>query len=361
MAIARREQLFLCIRDWLVPLFRTRAFFRSAEAPDISVIPPIVLSTKLHTPKMPSQSINLLVSTFPGLRLPSTLCLPVPASSTIADICTVIARHLPTQIQRKVIVTTLTNHQLLSTSNKPLTTLLSNPDDSFLTLRLSVPLCGGKGGFGSQLRAAGGKMSSRKRRQQGEQNGSSRNLDGRRLRTVAEAKALAEYLAIKPEMDKREKEERRKRWQAIVDMAEKKTEEMKDGGKTRLDSKYFETLEETTEKTRMAVLSALAQGQIKNVFGSVTTGSAESDESAETSGDTDDDESDEVPAVGPSEAKKPARRPRAKKLFGWDDDDDMSDDDEDEEDEDEDEQDEGNHEGENLLEQADVGKGKAKA
>jgi len=204
-------------------------------------------------------------------------------------------------------------------------------------------------------------MSSRKRRQQGEQNGSSRNLDGRRLRTVAEAKALAEYLAIKPEMDKREKEERRKRWQAIVDMAEKKTEEMKDGGKTRLDSKYFETLEETTEKTRMAVLSALAQGQIKNVFGSVTTGSAESDESAETSGDTDDDESDEVPAVGPSEAKKPARRPRAKKLFGWDDDDDMSDDDEDEEDEDEDEQDEGNHEGENLLEQADVGKGKAKA
>jgi len=199
-------------------------------------------------------------------------------------------------------------------------------------------------------------MSSRKRRQQGEQNGSSRNLDGRRLRTVAEAKALAEYLAIKPEMDKREKEERRKRWQAIVDMAEKKKEEMKDGGKTRLDSKYFETLEETTEKTRMAVLSALAQGQIKNVFGNVAAGSAESDESAEASGDTDDSEDDEVPAVGPSSAKKSTREPQAKKLFGWDDDEDISDDDEDE-----DEEVNESQEDDIPSEQVSSGKGKAKA
>jgi len=48
-------------------------------------------------------------------------------------------------------------------------------------------------------------MSSKRKRNQGEDNGSSRNLDGRRLRTVNEAKALAEYLAIKPDMAKREK------------------------------------------------------------------------------------------------------------------------------------------------------------
>ena len=41
-----------------------------------------------------------------------------------------------------------------------------------------------------------------------EANGSNRNLDGRRLRTVAEAKRLAEYLALKPEMEAKEKEER---------------------------------------------------------------------------------------------------------------------------------------------------------
>lgn len=171
-------------------------------------------------------------------------------------------------------------------------------------------------------------MSSRKRRQQGEQNGSSRNLDGRRLRTVTEAKALAEYLAIKPEMDKREKEERRKRWQAIVDMAEKKTEEIRDGGKTRLDSKYFETLEETTEKSRMAVLAALEKGQIKDVLGAEAVAKAESDESAEASADTDESEIDEVPAIGPSDTKKTTAAPSAKKFFGWDDDDDMSEDEE---------------------------------
>ena len=54
-------------------------------------------------------------------------------------------------------------------------------------------------------------MSSKRKRNQGENDGSSRNLDGRRIRTVNEAKALAEYLAVKPEMDRRQKEERRRR------------------------------------------------------------------------------------------------------------------------------------------------------
>ena len=52
-------------------------------------------------------------------------------------------------------------------------------------------------------------MSKKKKNQQGEDNGSSRNLDGRRIRTVNEAKALAEYLAIKPDMDRKEKEKRK--------------------------------------------------------------------------------------------------------------------------------------------------------
>jgi len=70
-------------------------------------------------------------------------------------------------------------------------------------------------------------MSSRKKKNQGEANGSSRNLDGRRLRTITEAKALAEYLALKPDMDKKEKEERRKRWQQVVELAEQQQDELK--------------------------------------------------------------------------------------------------------------------------------------
>ena len=72
-------------------------------------------------------------------------------------------------------------------------------------------------------------MSSRKKRSAADPNGSSRNLDGRRLRTITEAKNLATYLATKPEMDRVEKEERRKRWEAVVDLAERREDEMRKG------------------------------------------------------------------------------------------------------------------------------------
>ena len=280
---------------------------------------------------MAPENVNLLLSSFPGLGFPSTLSIPVPTSALVSEIWITIDQRLP-NLNHRLILSTNSNKQLSRTSSKPITSLLSSPDDEFLPLRLSVPLCGGKGGFGSQLRAAGGRMSSRKKRQQGEVNGSSRNLDGRRLRTVNEAKALAEYLAVKPEMDKKEKEERRKRWELIVEMAEKKTDEIKNGTKARLDSKFFEERDEASEKTKQAVLAALDAGDIKEALGM-----RESDESAEDSEDTSDSESDDVPTEGPSE-KKEVKAAQSKTFFGWDEDEDMSDDDEeDDEDEDEDE------------------------
>lgn len=57
---------------------------------------------------------------------------------------------------------------------------------SFVELEIRLAVLGGKGGFGSMLRAQGGKMSARK----GEENNDScRDLNGRRLSTVKEAKA----------------------------------------------------------------------------------------------------------------------------------------------------------------------------
>lgn len=104
-------------------------------------------------------------------------------------------------------------------------------------------------------------MSKKKKTQ--EDNGSSRNLDGRRLRTITEAKALAEYLAIKPDMEKKEKEIRRKRWEQIVEATERKQEEIKYGSKkVGLDGKWVEDKEETNERTREAVLAALKRGAI---------------------------------------------------------------------------------------------------
>jgi hypothetical protein len=58
-------------------------------------------------------------------------------------------------------------------------------EDGPLDLFLNIRVLGGKGGFGSQLRAAGGRMS----RGQPTNNDSCRDLSGRRLSTLKEAKA----------------------------------------------------------------------------------------------------------------------------------------------------------------------------
>ncbi|KAL1792581.1 hypothetical protein ACET3X_009088 [Alternaria dauci] len=156
-------------------------------------------------------------------------------------------------IQNSSYILTTNSRRSVRHDAAPVSSLLSSPADTFLSLRLTVPLCGGKGGFGSILRAQGGRMSSRKKKQ-GDVNGSSRNLDGRRLRTVTEAKVLAEYLAIKPEMEQREKEERRKKWEDIVASTERKQEELQDSrGTARLDGKWVEDKEEAENKTREAI------------------------------------------------------------------------------------------------------------
>lgn len=152
---------------------------------------------------MAPRDINVLVSTFGGLGLPPTVVIRVPASSSASNLRDELRTRMP-DVHSRLILTTNANKQLPDCSDVELSSYLSSENDDFLPLRLGVPLCGGKGGFGSQLRAAGGRMSSRKKKTQDE-NGSSRNLDGRRLRTVNEAKALAEYLAIKPDMDKKER------------------------------------------------------------------------------------------------------------------------------------------------------------
>lgn len=193
-------------------------------------------------------------------------------------------------------------------------------------------------------------MSSRKKRKAGDENASNRNLDGRRIRTINEAKALAEYLAVKPEMDKREKDERRKRWAAVVEMAEKREEEIRSGkGKGRLDGAWVEAKEEAAERTREAVLASLTRGEVRSVLaGAGVEGVKESDSSGSGSEEdgSESEEADEIEGhetvAGPSKVKAELKvaskssgsqaavqAPRT--FFGWDEDEDMSSDDDDEE------------------------------
>lgn len=254
---------------------------------------------------MSPRNINVFVTTFPGLGLPSTLAFPILDDASTTDIQERIAQRLP-ETEFKYILTTLSNKQLVPGPERPLSTLCA-PEDDFISLRLSLPLCGGKGGFGSQLRAAGGRMSSRKKKNQGDENASSRNLDGRRIRTVTEAKALAEYLAIKPEMEAKEKEKRRERWQQIVDAAEQKEHEIKNSSRGRLDGKWVEDKEEVGERTREAVLAAMKAGHFKDNLLGTSHGSATS-EDAEDDDEMDDDEEDN--AAGPSKSSKGKAVPR---------------------------------------------------
>ena len=208
---------------------------------------------------MNSHTINVLLTSFPGLGLPPTLSIPTAATTSISDLTKQLNDRLPITSSR-LVLTTNANRVLQPSSPAPLSSLIANPHDSILPLRLTIPLCGGKGGFGSQLRAAGGRMSSRRKKNTGENNSSNRNLDGRRLRTVNEAKALAEYLALKPEMEKKEREARRKRWEQVVELAERREEEIRGGSKGKVDGKWVEDKEEAGERAREAVQAAMRAG-----------------------------------------------------------------------------------------------------
>lgn len=284
------------------------------------------LNPNLKSHTMAPGNLNVLITSFGGLGLPPTLVLPVSPGTTISELRERIDERLPSTDSR-LILTTISNKQLPLSSDTPLSQYLSASDDEFLSLRLALPLCGGKGGFGSQLRAAGGRMSSRKKRNQ-DDHGSSRNLDGRRLRTVNEAKALAEYLAIKPDMEKKEKDKRRERWEQIVQASEEREAQIKSGGKGRIDGKWVEDKEESNEKTRDAVLAAMKAGNYKDNLLSTSHDSKSTDRSSELSGTEEEKESSKE-STPVSDQEKPTKA-KPKTFFGFDEDDDfMSSDDED--------------------------------
>ena len=136
-------------------------------------------------------STAVLVSTFAPF---STLAFSVPSESTFADLYDLLAERypsLPLNSNAADLVLTPTSgpvpepHALVSS-------LLGTEDDEanpLISLRLVPRLRGGKGGFGSQLRAAGGRMSSQKT----SNNKSCRDLNGRRIRTNDAAK---EYVSV---------------------------------------------------------------------------------------------------------------------------------------------------------------------
>lgn len=85
----------------------------------------------------------------------------------------------------------------------PLTFLnFSESPSSYIHIRLNVRLKGGKGGFGSMLRAQGGKMSKKQNKKSKNQNDNFRTIQGRRYKSIRQAKELATYLDLKDSENK---------------------------------------------------------------------------------------------------------------------------------------------------------------
>ena len=125
---------------------------------------------------------SVLVSTFPPF---SSLAFDVPDETPLRELPNILASRFPhVPLHLPSLVLSLPNGPL-KLDDRPISSLQETNADSgsLVTLRLAPTLPGGKGGFGSQLRAAGGRMSSQKT----SNNDSCRDLNGRRLSTVKEA------------------------------------------------------------------------------------------------------------------------------------------------------------------------------
>ena len=146
-------------------------------------------------------STTVLVSSFPPFP---TLALSVPEDTTLENLHAVLLARYPflppTDDLRLSPVSPLSSSSSSSSSSDGSNTTLgsiligsrgigNDNGNTLVSLRLVPRMRGGKGGFGSQLRAAGGRMSSQKTNN----SDSCRDLSGRRLSTIKEAKKCVSF------------------------------------------------------------------------------------------------------------------------------------------------------------------------
>ncbi|KAI0703816.1 telomere stability and silencing-domain-containing protein [Cytidiella melzeri] len=210
-------------------------------------------------------STTVLVSTFPPFP---TLSLAVSPSSSLGEIYELLAdryEHLPRNDSPNFDLVLSPHSGSIPSPDDLLSTLFNGETDRLMTLRLIPRLRGGKGGFGSQLRAAGGRMSSQKT----SNNDSCRDLSGRRLSTIKEAKRLAEYIESEPIRKKAQQEAQKAKLEAL----EKKLgidrstgagpSEPLAGKKHRMDDEYVEQSKELVDNVKSAVAAGFLKKKKK--------------------------------------------------------------------------------------------------
>ncbi|RWS28120.1 hypothetical protein B4U80_02274 [Leptotrombidium deliense] len=109
--------------------------------------------------------------------------------------------------------------------------------DELSFLSLFIPMCGGKGGFGSMLRAIGAQIEKTTNKE------ACRDLSGRRLRDINAEKRIKEW--IKKQAERKEEEVKKKK---------EKLEKMRQEPKIEFkDEEYFKSREEIPENVESAI------------------------------------------------------------------------------------------------------------
>ncbi|KZT57932.1 hypothetical protein CALCODRAFT_482784 [Calocera cornea HHB12733] len=207
-------------------------------------------------------STNLIFSTFPPYN---TFNVYVPNDAPIADIPSYVSVRIPTA---ESLIYSLSSGAPLPSLDLPVSALAG--DSTYVRLRATPRLRGGKGGFGSQLRAAGGRMSSQKT----DNKDSCRDLSGRRLSTIKEAKKMAEYLESEPLRQKAAKEAQKAKLEKLerelgvvpgkTDVTQLEDTSVVAGKKHRFDdTEYLKQSEEIVDSVKNAVAAGLLKKRKK--------------------------------------------------------------------------------------------------
>ncbi|KAI0249177.1 telomere stability and silencing-domain-containing protein, partial [Lactifluus subvellereus] len=211
-------------------------------------------------------STTVLVSSFPPFP---TLAVSVPDDTTLENLHDLLlARYAFLPLTADLRLSPVSG----AVSNQTTLSSILGPQDvghSLVSLRLVPRMRGGKGGFGSQLRAAGGRMSSQKT----SNNDSCRDLSGRRLSTIKEAKKLAEYLEQEPARKKAAAEAQRAKLEALERKLgiEKDAGSSSNGDPTQVagrkhrfdDTEYLEQSRELVDNVKSAVTAGLLKKRKK--------------------------------------------------------------------------------------------------
>ncbi|KAI8367461.1 telomere stability and silencing-domain-containing protein [Radiomyces spectabilis] len=196
-----------------------------------------------HLSLVMHHNYQAIVNTFGGL---GTFCF----SFTDDDDHTVLA--LKKRLEASTSITT-EEQRITSLGGRP----LIDSDDIFCDsseprfLNLSLRLRGGKGGFGSMLRAQGGRMNAQKTTNFE----ACRDLQGRRIRTVNDAKRLQAELDAIPEREK----EKREKLQKKIEKALKEYEPRKH---LFDDNQFLEDREQMVENVKNAVGGLLKKQKV---------------------------------------------------------------------------------------------------